>query len=192
MEVAKSLGFVDRRRGSRRIYGMGRRSKTDKVAGCKIMIVADAMHKFLWIPQVMLVVSLLSWVYSVNLYDTVRFWWTPVVEMKGRVVAPLQGGEIVIGMRGWKHRGVECEYKGVQAFGIRQAAPNVDLRMARIDIPEDKNTKPKGWYDIGVWKVWPVASPSLMGVEVIITHNCGGTLWSTQIAYITNFNEVTE
>lgn len=115
--------------------------------------------------------------------DRIAFWWRPVVKMQGDLVAKTSAGEALIHIYGAKLRGEECVYKGLQAFGDRAAGPVVDLRIARVDLPEGSNTKPAGGYDIGAWRVWPVQG--LIQVNVYVTHDCGtGRLWATKIAEV--------
>lgn len=115
--------------------------------------------------------------------DRIAFWWRPVVKMQGELVAPPHEGQVLIRMHGQKLRGEECAYKGLQAFGDRAAGPQADLRLARVDLPEEGNTKPRGAFDIGVWRVWPVEG--VVQVNVYVMHDCGtGRLWATKIAEV--------
>lgn len=184
MEIIESLGFVDRRRGSRRLCGVSKCSKIHQVVGKRIMSATDLARKFIWFPWALLVVSALLALVNRDVYDSVRFWWTPVVTMSGSVVGPPSGGEVLVHMKGQKNRGVECRYIEIQSYGKRFAGPDADLRMVRVDIPETGATKGKGYYDIGVWKIWPVDKTVLKGIEVFVTHNCNGTFVSTKVAEV--------
>lgn len=130
----------------------------------------------------MLGVLLGSYLSTLDMHDRIAFWWRPVVSMQGELVASPKDGYAVIRMSGTKNRGVECEYRGLQAFGERVAGPVVDLRIARLDLPEEGTTKPSGAYDIGTWRVWPV--DGVQNVTVYVSHSCNGKKVATLIAEV--------
>ena len=117
-----------------------------------------------------------------NVVDKIRFWWRPVVQMQGEIYKGPTDDYIVIHMYGKKLRGVECEYKGVTAFGDRIFGLPVDLIAKRVDIPENGSTKDEGSYDIGYWKVHPITG--VYRVRVNVAHICGRSPVSTEIASI--------
>lgn len=117
-----------------------------------------------------------------NAFDRFRFWVRPVVEMKGDLIGEVKPGHITVRMYGKKLRGVECEYKGIQAFGDRINGLPVDLNSKRIDIPEKGLTKDAGRYDIGIWEIWPIEG--IYRVRVNVGHECGKSRVSTEIASI--------
>jgi hypothetical protein len=123
-----------------------------------------------------------SYLSTFNLHDRVAFWLRPVVQMKGDVVAGPTDSYVILHIYGSKLRGEECVYKGLQAFGERAVGPAVDLRIARVGIPEDGATKPRGTYDIGLWRVWPV--DGIDTVKVYVTHQCGERFVATKIAEV--------
>lgn len=116
-----------------------------------------------------------------NAFDRIRFWIRPVVVMQGELVEK-EGDRVLIHMYGKKLRGVECEYKGIQAFGDRINGLPVDLSSNRIDKPITGATKDSGSYDIGVWEVFPVKE--VYRVRVNVAHECGKSRVSTEIASI--------
>ena len=127
-------------------------------------------------------VMLGSYLSTFNAYNKVAFWLRPVAVMHGDVVAGPTDNYIIVHMYGRKLRGEECVYKGTQAFGERAVGPTVDLRIARVDIPETGNTKPSGDYDIGNWRIWPVDGVNI--VRVYVTHECNGRFWATKITEV--------
>lgn len=118
---------------------------------------------------------------SPGLLDKARFWLFPVVSMKGDLVERTDQYAIVH-IYGEKHRGPECKYLGVQAFGDRTIGLPVDMHISRVDIPEEGRTKPSGSYDIGNWRVWPVEG--VVRVRVYVEHDCLGVRVGTQIAEV--------
>ena len=116
-----------------------------------------------------------------NAFDRIRFWIRPVVVMQGELVEK-EGDRVLIHMYGKKFRGVECEYKGIQAFGDRINGLPVDLNSKRIDIPEKGLTKDAGRYDIGIWEIWPIEG--IYRIRVNVGHECGKSKVSTEIASV--------
>lgn len=57
-----------------------------------------------------------------------------------------------------------------------------DTFIVRTDIPESRDTKPRGTFDVGTWRVWPL--PDSKGIAVYLNHMCGSRLVITQIADI--------
>lgn len=92
----------------------------------------------------------------------------PVVTMRAEIVTK-HPAEIVMRLIGTKHR--DCRYEGINAFA-RMGDLLRDLHMDRIDKPADGQTKPKGRFDFGTWRVWPTANTKL--VEVYVQYDCGG------------------
>lgn len=117
-----------------------------------------------------------------NVIDKVRFWWRPVVQMQGILIGEISPGHITIHMYGKKLRGVECEYRGIQAYGDRITGLPVDLNSRRLDIPEKGDTKDEGTYDIGFWEIWP--TEGIYRIRVNVGHLCGKSRVSTEIASI--------
>jgi len=111
----------------------------------------------------------------------VRFAMFPVVTMKGEMIerTPTYA---VLHIYGEKHRGAECKYLGIQAFGDRTVGLPVDLNIVRTDMPSDGKTKPPGVYDTGNWRVWPILG--VHRVRVYVEHDCLGTRVGTQIAEV--------
>lgn len=114
-------------------------------------------------------------------YDKVRFWFYPVATMQGEITARTADG-ILLRMYGVKHRGAECEFLDIQAFGDRLVGLPIDLYINRVDMPADGKTKPAGVYDIGLWNIHPTAQ--VTQVRVYVSHDCDGTKWATQIAKV--------
>ena len=117
-------------------------------------------------------------------YDQIRFWWTPVTKMQGEEISRTGTG-VVLHIYGKKIRGEECRWIEFQAFGDRYAGLPIDLYMLKADIlPNDGKTKPKGSYDLGLWSLYPTDPVLVYQVRVNVTHNCDGTIWSTEIAKV--------
>ena len=113
-----------------------------------------------------------DWAYS--LYDELR----PVVRMSGRIVER-SGESILLSITGEKLRA--CEYLAMRAYAERDGRL-LDVNAARVDRPEDRHTKPRGVFDLGQWRVWPVDGAS--AVLVYSTHSCDGRLVVSKLAEV--------
>ena len=80
----------------------------------------------------------------------------PVVAQSS-VLVSASPDEVVIHVKGERLRGDECEYKGAAAYTL---APDRGPKLANIDrpglIPPVGVTRPKGPFDGGLWRVWPL------------------------------------
>lgn len=117
-----------------------------------------------------------------NVIDRIRFWIRPVVIMQGELVEEISPGHVTLHIFGKKIRGVECEYRGIQAYGDRITGLPVDLNSKRLDIVEQGGTKNNGNYDIGIWEIWP--TKNVYRVRVNVAHLCGKSRVSTEIASV--------
>jgi len=81
-----------------------------------------------------------------------------------------------------KLRGVECEYKGIQAYGDRITGHPVDLNSKRLEVVEQGGTKSNVNYDIGIGEIWP--TKNVYRVRVNVAHLCGKSRVSTEIASV--------
>lgn len=103
----------------------------------------------------------------------------PVVEMNGQLLS-LGDDEAVIALAGRKNR--ECTYTGIQAYSVGRDGNMTDTFIVRTDIPESRDTKPRGTFDVGTWRVWPL--PDSRGIVVYINHLCGSRVVLTKVAHI--------
>lgn len=117
-----------------------------------------------------------------NVFDRIRFWIRPVVIMQGELVEEISPGHVTLHIFGKKLRGVECEYKGTQAYGDRITGHPVELNSKRLDVVEQGGTKDSGKYDIGIWEIWP--TKNVYRVRVNVAHLCGKSRVSTKIASV--------
>lgn len=108
------------------------------------------------------------------LYDELR----PVVVMRG-VLLERRPGEVLVEIAGEKLR--PCRYNAMHAYAVRGGVRS-DASIAREDRPVDGHTKPPGKYNIGIWRVWPVAGAER--VVVYVSHTCDGRLVATNVAEI--------
>ena len=113
-----------------------------------------------------------DWAYSI--YDELR----PVVRMSGRIVER-SGESILLSITGEKLRA--CEYLAMRAYAERDGRL-LDVNAARVDRPEDRHTKPRGVFDLGQWRVWPVDGAA--SVLVYSTHSCDGRLVVSKLAEV--------
>ena len=104
--------------------------------------------------------------------------WHPVVEMTGEVVGKTRDA-VDIHISGEKKR--DCTYIQLQAYGVRPNALH-DLNIQRLGVVERGDTKQRGIYDIGTWRVWPVDGAN--GVLVLVQHLCAGRVVTTKIAEV--------
>ena len=111
-----------------------------------------------------------DWAYA--LWDEVN----PVVRMQG-VVVDRAPDAVTLHIRGEKLR--TCQYLQIRAYAERDDRL-YDINHERVDRPEDGHTKPKGVFDIGKWRLWPVAGSTR--VAVFTKHSCSGRLVVTKVA----------
>lgn len=111
-----------------------------------------------------------DWAYT--FWDDVN----PVVRMQGSIVARAPGS-VTLHIKGEKLR--TCQYLQIRAYAERDGLLH-DINHERVDRPEDGHTKPPGVFDIGNWRLWPVAEASR--VMVFTKHSCSGRLVVTKVA----------
>ena len=100
----------------------------------------------------------------------------PVAKMEADIVA--RGPDSVdLHIYGKKQR--NCTYVQMHSFA-KSGDVMTDVHQKRIDIAEQGATKPIGVYDIGVWRVWPVAGATY--VLMYVHHTCNGRHVLTKIA----------
>jgi len=103
----------------------------------------------------------------------------PIVEMQGKLIS-LANDEAVIALSGRKLR--ECSYVRIQAYSLSENGDLNDAFITRTDMPEDGESKPKGSFLFGSWRVWPL--PNSHGIVVYANHLCGSRVVLTKIADI--------
>jgi hypothetical protein len=103
----------------------------------------------------------------------------PVVDMKGKLIS-FSDDEAVVSIVGRKNRA--CNYVRIQAYSLDADGNMSDAFIARTDLPESGETKPRGSYTIGTWRIWPL--PQSHGVVVYVNHLCGSRIVLTKIAEI--------
>ncbi len=102
--------------------------------------------------------------------------FAPVASMDADIVG--RGVDYVdVHVYGVKTR--QCKYMQTQSF-IRVGPILKDAVGRRIDIPELGGTKPLGNFDIGIWRVSPIAGGS--DVLMFVQHDCKGRAVLTKIA----------
>ena len=100
----------------------------------------------------------------------------PIVDMDGDIVG--RGVDYAdVHIYGKKNR--QCKYLKIQSY-IRIGNGLKDVTGTRIDTPETGGTKPIGSFDIGVWRVSPIAGGS--DVVMFVQHDCDGRTVLTKIA----------
>ena len=105
----------------------------------------------------------------------------PVVSMQGEIV-DRGPGSVVIHIWGEKLR--DCGFIGMKAYTLRSDRLH-DAVITRIDMVSDNTTKPKGYYDIGDWDIYPVTDDATK-VIVYVEHTCGiKDVRMTKIAEVT-------
>ena len=95
-------------------------------------------------------------------------WAYPVVVMDADIVARA-ADSVDLHIYGKKQR--DCRYMGIQSFLKTQAVLS-DANQKRTSMPETGQTKPLGNFDIGVWRVWPIAGAE--HVLMYVQHSCNG------------------
>lgn len=111
-----------------------------------------------------------------SVYDAVR----PVVTLVSATIMEQGADDMVVGLVVRKAR--DCDYVRLQAFGAIADEPMMDAYMRRIDTPEKGTTRPRGTFNIGVWRIWPINGAS--SVIVYAQHDCGNRIVQTRLADI--------
>ena len=102
---------------------------------------------------------------------------TPVVAMAGLVVEKTHE-HVDVRIKGEKLR--QCDYVRMSAM-TQNASGLMDADIVRIDNrPNDGATKPPGHYDLGVWRIKPVADGER--AMVFVQHRCDGVTVVSKIA----------
>lgn len=104
----------------------------------------------------------------------------PVVQMVGSLVAK-PANTAIIHIVGRKLRA--CEFVNMTAYTHVGSGAFVDAFLERVDAaPAIVSTKPVGNYDLGNWRVWPIAGAT--EVDIFLQHRCDDTLVFSQIAEV--------
>lgn len=103
----------------------------------------------------------------------------PVVEMSGQITGRTPTS-VDVHISGRKSR--DCTYIQLQAYAVRAGTLH-DANIQRLDIPERGDTKQRGAYDIGTWRVWPTDGAT--GALVMVQHLCAGRIVTTKITEVT-------
>jgi hypothetical protein len=101
----------------------------------------------------------------------------PVLRATSRVIAR-DADQIILSISVRKVRA--CHYLRMQAFGVARGGDMVDINLARTDRAEDGETRPVGEYNIGTWRVWPVAGSK--AVVIYSNHLCDGRMVLSKVA----------
>ena len=106
-------------------------------------------------------------------YDALR----PVVKISGERVGA-DDNAVLIHMVGDKLR--DCNYLRVTAFTADGSGRMRDAYINREARRETGETKPRGSFDFGTWRLWP--TDGALRAIVYISHQCGGRIVRTKIA----------
>ncbi len=109
-------------------------------------------------------------------YDSLR----PVLRMSG-VIASRDADAVILHISGEKMRGEECRLLAVYGYSVGADGLLKDADAKRIDAPQVNRQRDKGVYDIGLWRVGPIA-PDAVGVRVVAQHDCVGRVILSTIA----------
>ena len=118
------------------------------------------------------------WSFANSLYDQAY----PVVKMSGQIISR-DADSVLIKIAGQKLR--DCRYVRLSAYGDDgdESTPTDDLYIRREDVPENGFTRPRGFYSIGTWRVWPVRS-AIKLIDVYAQHDCQGRIVLTRISSV--------
>ena len=106
--------------------------------------------------------------------------WRPVVRMTGTVV-DRTNESVTIHVAGEKLR--ECTYVGMTAYSRGADGLLHDAYRQRIDRPEGQFTRPKGTFDIGFWRIWPLGADAV-SVVMFAKHECDGHVVVSKLAEV--------
>ena len=110
-----------------------------------------------------------------NLYDDTF----PVLVMSGSVVAS-DGDSVTVRISGEKLRGDECKFLSITGVTLDASGVKTQANITRIDVPQNGNTKDRGKWDIGLWKIQPVTDAAV-SVQAYTNHSCLGRIINTKI-----------
>lgn len=104
----------------------------------------------------------------------------PVVNMRGQLVAR---GDNSVDVHMWGSKNRNCKYLGILAYSHQTNSGLLrDASITRLDRKSTGDTKPRGDFDIGVWRIAPIAGA--LEVLVYVQHDCDGRAVDTLIAEI--------
>jgi hypothetical protein len=92
-----------------------------------------------------------------------------VLTMTAKVIAA-NADKVTIHATGEKRR--ECQYLRLYAYTVHDAGILHDANIQRVDLPEDRDSKPLGSFDFGFWAIWP--REDAVGIQVFSEHLCSG------------------
>ena len=129
------------------------------------------LYPWNWLPYLLLAV-----VGGWFAYDN----FVPVLRMHGELVSR-EPDAVVVRMWGSKLR--ECRYVGILAYSRAGSDFYRDATITRIDRAATNDTKPRGAFDIGQWRIRPTTDAT--HVAVYAQHACShGDLRTTKIAEV--------
>jgi hypothetical protein len=111
-----------------------------------------------------------------NLYDDLF----PVTRMRGELVER-EPGAVVLRITGEKLRGNECRLLAVYGYSVLPDDSLADADASRIDAPAAPRLRNAGSYNLGLWRVAPVAADAT-GVRVVAQYDCVGRIVLSVIA----------
>ena len=103
--------------------------------------------------------------------------WRPVVKITGERVGA-ESNAVLLRLRGTKHR--ECEYLRLTAFTSDAGGRLTAAYINRESKKELGETLPRGTYEFGTWRLWPI--DSALRAVVYISHQCGDRIVRTKVA----------
>ena len=181
MGTSKVFRWVDRRCNDAPVCRDRRTGQSRRLVDSQMTRTAlDWLYRYRWVPW-WVMAFVFAAVILPDLVDPIRFFIRPVVTMKGELVSKTSDVARVH-IFGKKHRGIECEYLGIQAFGDRLVGLPADLIIKRVDMPSDGISKPQGTYDIGIWELRPMLGVTT--ARVYVSHNCEGVRIATKVAEV--------
>lgn len=102
----------------------------------------------------------------------------PVVAVQGELI---NRGSNSATLHLWGEKLRACTYVKVNAYTLHDGMM-VDASTIRIDAPDNHATRPLGPFDMGEWRVWPVAGASK--ILIFVQHDCNGRVVITKIAEV--------
>ena len=67
-----------------------------------------------------------------------------------------------------------CQYIRLQAYTVHDRGILHDAQIMRVDETEDRDNKPPGSFNFGVWRIWPREDAT--SVQVFSQHLCVGRM----------------
>ncbi len=114
----------------------------------------------------LLAVYSIPWPAAFEIYDKLQ----PVLTLNTREISR-NSDSVTLHLTGERHYSRACDFKEIAAFTMVGQVMR-DVNLVRIDREHRASNRPPGFYDFGVWMLWPV--PGVGTAIVYVRYDCAG------------------